>query len=618
MRRYTGMSESSIAAALLVENSSRCDPPLLDDEVRKIAASVARYESSGVDGPASLQADCGALHDVDAEPLPWFPPLPLDMPKLPAFPTDVLPSILRDFVVALALATQTPPDLAGMLTITAIATATARKAIVQVRTGYIEPLNIYVAGVLGSGNRKSAVFRAVTAPLATWERDERIRLAPEIAEARSRRKIKEQGLHKAEKEAAESKEAAERTAATERASALARELATLADLVEPQLIADDATPETVKTLLAEQGGRLALLSDEGTVFELMGGRYSKHGGPNLEVYLHGHSGDAIRVNRRGRRETIESPALTIGVTIQPDVLRAFADHPAFRGRGMVARFIYVLPESYVGRRDTDPPPVPDRVFDGYAAVVMALLALPNPEFPYQLTLDTYAGARFRSFQREIEPQLAEFGRLGDMADWGSKLPGAVARLAGLLHLACHAHDQRPWDEPIVLSTLEAAIAIGEYAIPHALAAAGAMGLDGADNDARYLLRWLRGRTEAQLAEQVIWQATKRHFQNAERLRAALAVLVDHGYLRALPVRRAVSGKTRRPDYAVNPALHPNAPNTPEGASEDHPDAANRGIRGIRPEIQDSEVIVARGTDDGTFVVSTEDEFGLDDSEWGRL
>ncbi|MCH7961968.1 MAG: primase C-terminal domain-containing protein, partial [Planctomycetes bacterium] len=41
--RHRGMSEDSIAAALLVENDARCDPPLPEDEVRGIANSVNRY-----------------------------------------------------------------------------------------------------------------------------------------------------------------------------------------------------------------------------------------------------------------------------------------------------------------------------------------------------------------------------------------------------------------------------------------------------------------------------------------------------------------------------------------------------------------------------------------------
>ena len=37
--------------------------------------------------------------------------------------------------------------------------------------------------------------------------------------------------------------------------------------------------------LAEQGGRIALLSDEGGVFDMMAGRYARQGILNLDVYL---------------------------------------------------------------------------------------------------------------------------------------------------------------------------------------------------------------------------------------------------------------------------------------------------------------------------------------------
>jgi len=42
--RARGMSEAAIAAALLAENTQRCDPPLPEQEVRRIAASIAKYE----------------------------------------------------------------------------------------------------------------------------------------------------------------------------------------------------------------------------------------------------------------------------------------------------------------------------------------------------------------------------------------------------------------------------------------------------------------------------------------------------------------------------------------------------------------------------------------------
>jgi putative DNA primase/helicase len=45
--RRRGMGAEEIEAALLVTNNKRCDPPLAEDEIRKIASSVCRYKPAG-------------------------------------------------------------------------------------------------------------------------------------------------------------------------------------------------------------------------------------------------------------------------------------------------------------------------------------------------------------------------------------------------------------------------------------------------------------------------------------------------------------------------------------------------------------------------------------------
>jgi len=45
--RRRGMGAKEIAAALLVTNSERCNPPLAEDEVKKIVSSVCKYKPAG-------------------------------------------------------------------------------------------------------------------------------------------------------------------------------------------------------------------------------------------------------------------------------------------------------------------------------------------------------------------------------------------------------------------------------------------------------------------------------------------------------------------------------------------------------------------------------------------
>jgi Bifunctional DNA primase/polymerase, N-terminal/AAA domain/Primase C terminal 1 (PriCT-1) len=63
MRRHA-MDEEAIAAALLAENARRCEPPLPEAEVRRIAASVSRY------APAVAKEQPPPPGDEDAPPLP--------------------------------------------------------------------------------------------------------------------------------------------------------------------------------------------------------------------------------------------------------------------------------------------------------------------------------------------------------------------------------------------------------------------------------------------------------------------------------------------------------------------------------------------------------------------
>ncbi|PYR33175.1 MAG: hypothetical protein DMF90_21760, partial [Acidobacteria bacterium] len=61
--RRRGMGEAAIAAALLETNAAQCDPPLDEAEIRRIAASVARYEA------AEANRDCTPEKARDGEHL---------------------------------------------------------------------------------------------------------------------------------------------------------------------------------------------------------------------------------------------------------------------------------------------------------------------------------------------------------------------------------------------------------------------------------------------------------------------------------------------------------------------------------------------------------------------
>jgi Protein of unknown function (DUF3987) len=170
-------------------------------------------------------------------------------------------------------------------------------------------VNLYVVSVLEPGTRKSAVLAEITGPLVERERELVEAARPEVERARLRKEVAQQQAAALKGEVRKGK------ASAEEAIEAGVEAALLELPVLPRLLADDATPEALGSLLAEQGGRMALLSDEGGPFELMAGRYQATSGPNLGVYLKGHSTvTPLRVDRKGRDpEHVDRPTLTIGL-----------------------------------------------------------------------------------------------------------------------------------------------------------------------------------------------------------------------------------------------------------------------------------------------------------------
>ena len=123
----------------------------------------------------------------------WEAPVPLDIgPALPPFPVDALPGWLADFVGSVAVATQTPADMAGVMVLGALAAAAGGRAVVQPRSGWTEPTNLFAVVAMAPGNRKSAVVEIVTRPLRSAERDAIEKLAAEIGEAKTTKAIAEE------------------------------------------------------------------------------------------------------------------------------------------------------------------------------------------------------------------------------------------------------------------------------------------------------------------------------------------------------------------------------------------------------------------------------------------
>ncbi|GAA4554268.1 YfjI family protein [Pseudonocardia xishanensis] len=490
--------------------------------------------------------DQSAAQGWEADPTPLTP-----RRLAPPFPVDALPTWVADMVMAVAEFTQTPLDLPGCLALAALSTAAGGRAEIEIRPGWREPLNLYTVVAMPPGSRKSAVFAAMTAPLLEAEGQLIDQARPRIAEAELARKMAAKEAERRTIEATNVRDPAARAEALNAAAEYTLEAEKPVPAL-PRLIADDVTTEAAASLLAEQRGRLAVLSAEGGIFSTIAGRYSS-GVPNLETFLKGHSGDLLRVDRKGRpAEHVESPALTLGLALQPEVLQGIARMPGFRGRGLLARILYSLPENIVGRRQVGAPAVPAPIDKTYASRLTRLvMLLADHDETQRLRLSREADREVLDLERRLEPRLAPHADLAHMTDWASKLNGAIARLAGLLFLS----DVLPtgWGEPIPTRHLDAAARLGHYFLGHALAVFDQMAADPTVEDARTVLEWINRVGAQRFSRRDAFSGLSRaRFRKVTDLEAPLTLLEAHDFIRRGPVPAPTGGRPSSPMWEVHP------------------------------------------------------------------
>jgi replicative DNA helicase len=500
---------------------------------------------------------------VSSRSEPWdAAPVELGTHRIkPEFPVPALPAWLGEFVAALAVETQTPTDLAGCLALAAVSTAASGRLRVHARGQWVEPAQIFTAVAMDPASRKSEVFRQVMAPIHAAERALTEAARPARLEAEVTLRVQTSQAEAAIKKAS--------TAAEDNDTLLAEAISAQATAAEsalppqPVLFVDDITPEAASSVLAEQGGRLAILSAEGGIFAIIAGRYS--GNVNMEFFLKGHAGETIKVNRRGREaEHVERPALTLGLAVQPSIFRDCGQIHGADERGLLGRILYALPESTLGRRDPRAPEVPAAIAAAYQRRMQALaLTFRDLTEPVVPALDHDAQEQLIALLAWIEPRLAPGAAFAPIQAWAGKLAGAVVRIAGQLHIADQAGTPggRGWDQPIGADTFGRAEQLGRYYLAHALTAFDLMGADDELDNARAVLAWITRTGAAAFTRRDAFNALRsRRFPKVTDLYPALTLLTDHGHIRLGHSPTAGRRGRQTVAYEVHPCHAQNAEN----------------------------------------------------------
>ncbi len=470
----------------------------------------------------------------------WQVPVPLEEYKLPPFPIESLPTPLRKYVSAVANNTSTPVDMAAVSALAIASLAVQKKFVIQGKPGWVEPLNIYILIIANSGERKSAIIRAMTKPITQYEAEVNERRKPEIAKQEAQLSFLKKQIDKLEKQNKEQE--------AQKLMLKCRELENKR-MKLLRLTVDDVTPEALTSVLADNYGAATILSTEGGIFDILNGRYSDS--ISIDTVLKAHSGDSIRVDRKGReRETIEHPALTILISAQENVLEGLINNEAFKSRGLTARWLYCKPESMMGTRPFATPAIPVQLENAYNKLVSDMLRIPlDKDKASTIKLDIESTNSIESFHNWLEPQLRE--DLKHLGGWAGKLIGATLRIVGILH--CIENKKSSADVLVSKTTMERAVSIAKYFLEHAKYVHSIMGTDKTLKGAKDILRKLEQQTKGELTKYEIFRLC-RSFQNVNEILPSLDLLIDYGYMKGRPNNERTGGRPKGKTYILNP-LH---------------------------------------------------------------
>ena len=481
----------------------------------------------------------------------WIEPIPFDdFSLVPDFPVTALPvGIGRQMIEAVSAVNQIDPAFTVSFYLAVLSLAAAGKFEIDLGT-HRETPNLYLTPSLPSGERKSPTAESMTRPVYDFEMSVRDHAHGSVAADSNKRKISEGRIAEIQKKSAKEIDPIKSHQLEEDARELINQLSETPVPVLPTLVADDITPEKLGDLMCENGEKMAILSSEGGIFDILAGRYDPNGSGNLDLYLKGYSGDPWRSHRIGREsKSMNRPLLTVCLGIQPIVVEEILRNNKFRGRGLLARFLFSHGKAQAGYRDRLTNGIPDDLRKSYSDHIRRIL---SAEFPKDASISFTEEAQslWNEFYVDCEQEMRPEGKLYPLKDFGSKLPGSVARIAGLLHFAEFGQDAI--NHRVSVSIVNASCVFGIFFLEHAAAIFGAAGEDQRIKVAKQIMdsivrhRWLSFKGRDILRNTSIG--------NMDEASTGLKILIERGFIRAGSPTEKGQGRPEAASYDVNPKL----------------------------------------------------------------
>lgn len=456
----------------------------------------------------------------------WATPTPLrpDGTNLLPFPVNAIPPILGDMADAIATTTSTDVAMAGTAILSAVSYCFSGVYRMSAKRDHTEPLVLDALTVAEPSFKKSPVISMVKRPYIQFAHDWNENNKQDIFKSQVEYKLLEGKLEALEKK---------KDVTAEEIAKLQTEISNIPPNNFRRIVVDDITPESLVHQL-EENGTLLMISDEAGMLGNFSGRYSNNV-PNLDLLLKSWNGETY-ISDRATRESIilKKPYMSICLACQPYVFNNMINNSAFRGSGLIARFLYCFPVSNIGTRKYDTQAAPEAVSESYKKLIYKLLSTKftyHDEKALYLHFDGKAYSEFVDYYNNfIEPHLVT-----DMAfckDWGGKYHGQLLRLCGIIHcVKCALNGVNPVESRVGIDTFCNAVEIGEYFREQAIYAYSLGDMDIATVKAERVLNKIRSKHITQIRQNDLHHLCRSTlFKNAQDFGETIDMLEEYKYI----------------------------------------------------------------------------------------
>lgn len=501
-----------------------------------------------------------AAHDGPWPEGPAPEPLGPDLLSVPAFDADLLPEAWRPWIADIADRMQAPVDFPAASAVVAAGGLIGRRIGMapQERTDWVEVPNLW-GGIVGRPSvMKSPTMNAAFAPVRRLE----LGAASSHAEAMKLHAV-ELAVHDLKKKAAtENAKAALKKALKAGGEDPAMPGLDVPDPAAPvrkRYILEDTSYEKAGEIMADNPGGITILSDElvGFLKPLCRAEKAEARGFWLKAW---NGKDCYAFDRIGRGTILTPCTASIFGGVQPAKLAAFLKDATTGGEGddgLLQRFqVLVYPDAGTNWQDTDR--LPDKhARTGYTDSLERLACIDpasvgalgddfNP-IPV-LRFCPEALGYFRTWRETHERQL----RTGDLHPALESHFAKYRTLVPCLALIFHLIDC-PQGGPVSSDATLRALAWSDYLAAHAARIYGSVALPERTG-ARLIWKRLEAAGSLPLVFTVrdIQRKGWAGLGEADAIRDALHVLVDHGLLQKREVPSSVTGGRPAEHYRVNP------------------------------------------------------------------